>query len=128
MTRAVVYDAGALIAAERRDRDFIILHRRYLDRFVRPVVPVPVLAQVWAGGPRQAALVKALRACRMAPMTEEFAKRVGALRARTGIADVCDLSVVEVAYPLGATIVTSDPDDVAAILNALNVELPIERV
>jgi hypothetical protein len=45
MTR-VVYDAGALIAAERNDRRMWLEHRVRLELGIVPAVPSPVVAQV----------------------------------------------------------------------------------
>jgi hypothetical protein len=47
----LTYDSGALIGAERGDRQFWSLHARALGRGVIPVVPAGVLAEVWRGGP-----------------------------------------------------------------------------
>jgi len=57
---AVVYDTGALLAAERRDFRLWALHDEALKRDVVPIVPVVVLAQAWRGGPR-ASLSRLLR-------------------------------------------------------------------
>ena len=54
----VTYDTGALIAAERNDRRMWALHAGLLAEEVVPVVPVPVLAEAWRGGARQASLVR----------------------------------------------------------------------
>ena len=48
----VVYDTGALLAAERRDPDFLALHDELTAARIRPLVPVVVLAQAWRGGPQ----------------------------------------------------------------------------
>jgi hypothetical protein len=55
----VTYDTGALIAAESKDRALWALHRRTLERRLRPVVPAGVLGQAWRGG-RQAELSRLL--------------------------------------------------------------------
>ena len=44
---AIVYDAGALIAAEKNNRVFVAQHETLLAARVRPLVPAGVLAQVW---------------------------------------------------------------------------------
>src|SRR5687767_10305525 len=59
----VTYDTGALIAAERNDRAMWALHTGFLAEEVVPVVPAPVLAEAWRGGPRQASLVRLLALC-----------------------------------------------------------------
>lgn len=49
---AVVYDAGMLIHLEQGRHHAVALHRRIVQRGGhRPVVPLPVLSQVWRPGP-----------------------------------------------------------------------------
>ena len=48
----LVYDTGALIAAERGERRMWALHAEALHRGVLPSVPAGVLAQAWRGGPQ----------------------------------------------------------------------------
>ena len=56
------YDAGALIAAERRNPIMLALHQLALDSDITPVVPAGALAQVWRGGSgRQASLAQMLK-------------------------------------------------------------------
>jgi hypothetical protein len=45
---ALVYDTGALLAAVRRNPDFLALHDEVTGARIRPVVPVVVLAQALA--------------------------------------------------------------------------------
>ena len=118
MTAGVTYDTGALVAAERADRLIWAIHTVYLEADVKPVVPAPVLAEAWRGGAGQARLSRLLRGCAIDPMTEVQALRVGALAAKARRRDVVDVTVVEGALRRGDTIVTSDPDDLAAIASA----------
>jgi hypothetical protein len=53
--RGVTYDTGALVAAERNNRQMWALHAGYLAEEIIPTVPAGVLAEAWRGGPRQAA-------------------------------------------------------------------------
>ncbi len=68
----VLYDTGAVLAAERRHRDLWVLHEQSLASGVRPIVPVVVLAQAWRGKPH-ANLSRLLRGCQVTPDTEELA-------------------------------------------------------
>ena len=70
----ITYDARALLAAEANRVDMWALHRDALRHQVRPVVPAPVLAQAWRGGP-QHNLSRLLRGCDIAPM--KYAPRSG---------------------------------------------------
>lgn len=65
----VVYDTGALLAAERDRPQLWLLHRETLRRHVRPIVPSVVLAQAWRGGP-QANLSRFLQACVIEALAE----------------------------------------------------------
>ena len=108
----LVYDAGALIAAERDDRRVWAIHARALQRGVRPVVPAGCVVEVWRGT-RQVSLARLLGGCEVEALTAEHAKRSGALR--RGIADTVsaiDATVVEVALRRRAAVVTSDRADV----------------
>lgn len=49
---SVVYDAGMLIHLEQGRQRAVALHRKVLERGDhRPIVPLPVLGQVWRPGP-----------------------------------------------------------------------------
>ena len=112
----IVYDAGALIAAERNERPMLALHTRMLQRGLRPVVPAAVLAQVWRGGP-QASLSRVLSGCRIAAGFEESdARSIGVWLARSKTADVVDAHVVAVAARgPGGVVYTEDVGDLRRI-------------
>ncbi len=103
----VVYDAGALIAAERSDRGFWAEHRVRLELGIVPVTTAPVVAQVSRTG-RQAQLRRLLRGCDVAVFSAVHAHEVGALLGVTGSTDVVDAHVIVVAARSGATVLTSD--------------------
>jgi PIN domain len=115
---SVVYDAGALLAAEANDRRFRIAHRQMLDEARHIIVPAPVLTQVWRGGARQALLARVLRSCKVEPTTEQVARYGGVLLAKTRTSDAVDAIVVASALPRDALIVTSDPDDLSLLWRA----------
>lgn len=114
----VTYDAGALLAAEAGRRDVWAIHARALQRGTRPVVPSPVLAQVWRGGPR-AQLSRLLRGCRVEDLDERRARATGVACARARVSDIVDAAVVVGALARGDLIVTSDPHDLEALAIAL---------
>ncbi len=105
--KAAVYDAGALIAADRNYRRFWADHRVRLEGGVVPVVPAPVVAQV-SRSPSQVQLRRLLRGCDVVPMTEQGAHEAGALLAKAGTADVIDAVVAMVTAAWHADVVTSD--------------------
>lgn len=109
--RPVVYDAGALIAAERNDRRFWAEHRVRLELGIAPCVPSVIVAQV-SRSPRQVQLRRVLRGCEVTPLDEAGAHRVGALLATSGTTDIADAALVALAVERAADIVTSDCTDI----------------
>lgn len=110
-------DAGALIAVERGDPSVRALLRRAVDEGLEIHVVPEVVAQVWRGGARQArvsALLEA-RGVETPPYDIHAAKEVGRLCSATGHHDVVDAHVVWHAKARAHLVVTSDPDDLAAL-------------
>ena len=124
----VTYDTGALIAAERNDRQMWALHAGFLAEEVAPVVPAPVLAEAWRGGPQQANLVRILAMCTVEWMTEEQARQVGVLAGRSGHDDVVDVTVVEGALRRGDAVVTSNREHFEKVGQAAGLTLHIADV
>ena len=114
----VVYDSGALIAADRSDRRVWADHRARLELGVPPVTTAPVIAQVSRSG-RQAQLRRFLRGCEIVTFSAEEAHDIGALAGRSDTSDVVDVHVVAVAGRLGLGVVTSDADDLRPVIDAL---------
>lgn len=80
-------------------------------------VPAGVVAQCWRASPRQHSIARLLNrdAVTVDPMSEQVAFAVGALLARAGTSDVVDGHVALLARRLRATVITSDPTDIAAL-------------
>jgi predicted nucleic acid-binding protein len=121
------YDAGALIAAERGSEEMWGYHRLLLDSGVRPRLSTAVLGQVWRGGP-QARLSRLLSGCRVVPLTESQARTAGAALASSRTEDLIDAVVVISALARGEVVVTSDPDDMRRIAQALGRALTVRVV
>jgi hypothetical protein len=117
--RPFVYDAGALIAAERNRAAFWRAHRSYLLAGGVPVVPAAVVAQVWRDGARQAQLARMLSGCDVAALDHSPARKVGNLLGQAGTSDPVDGAVAVLAAGLGAVVVTSDPGDIQHLLDRL---------
>ena len=115
---SVVYDAGALIAAERSDREMWADHRVRLELGLVPVTTAPVVAQVSRSG-RQAQLRRFLRGCEVVGFDSDDAHDVGALAGRTKVADVVDVHVVVTAHRRSFGVVTSDVGDLQPIADVL---------
>lgn len=113
----VVYDAGALVAADRNVRQVWAEHRVRLESGIIPVVPAPVVAQV-SRSPAQAPLRRLLRGCEVVNLTERGAHAAGRLLGHAGTGDVVDAVVAETAAGLRADVVTGDRADIARLLQA----------
>jgi predicted nucleic acid-binding protein len=114
----LVYDTGALIAAEANDRRIWALHARALQRGVLPVVPAGCVVEAWRGG-RQSNLARLLDGCEVEALSLEPAKRAGTLR-RTLPETVgpVDATVAETALRRGGAVVTSDRVDIEQLAAA----------
>ena len=123
----LTYDAGALVAAERNDRRMWALHRRTLQRKERPTVPAAALAQVWRTG-RQANLARLLAGCRVEALDDVRARTAGAACGRAGTDDPIDASVVVGALGRGDAVLTSDPEDLRRVTQALGRRIAIHVV
>ena len=122
----VVYDAGALVAAERNDRRFWLGHRIRLEAGVVPIVPAPVVAQV-SRSARQAQLRRLLRGCEVLALDEPTAHAVGRLLGRSGTADIVDATVVVVAMTQQAEIVTADQSDISRLAASAGARIVITQ-
>ena len=116
-------DSGALIAIERGDRVILTLLREALTVGASLALPSTVLAQVFREPARQARLSRFLSAGdhESVPFDDVVARAVGRLLAARGTSDVVDAEVVLCARVRDHAVVTSDPDDLAA----LDPELPL---
>jgi predicted nucleic acid-binding protein len=119
---AIVYDTGALLAAERRNPDFLALHDELTAARIRPIVPVVVLAQAWRGGP-QHQISRVLKACDIVADDERTGRAAGVACSASGTTDVVDAIVVATAVRHQAPIVTSDRGDLSRIADAIGVKL-----
>jgi predicted nucleic acid-binding protein len=115
--RAVVLDAGALIAFERGDARMRALVQEALKAGVRLVVPAGVLAQVMRDRARQVPLRALLGGptSSVVALDQPLAEAAGILCGRAGTSDVIDASVVLTARRERAPVVTSDAGDLARL-------------
>lgn len=124
--RSVVLDSGALIAFERADERMRALLRAVLDSGARVIIPAGVLSQVWRDPAKQVALGSLSRGSTttVVPLDQVLAEAVGVLCGKRMTSDVVDASVVLVARREGASIVTSDIDN----LNHLDKQVVLHRI
>ena len=122
-----VYDAGALLAIERGDREMWTLLKVAMVAQRPPVTHAAVIGQVWRAGPRQAGLASALAGIEVHPIDEALGRRAGELLAATATSDVVDAALALLTHE-GAVVFTSDPDDLAHLLATLGRDVEIVRV
>jgi predicted nucleic acid-binding protein len=121
--RALVLDAGALIAFERNRQRVTELIRLAIVNSAPMATPAGVVAQVWRDGSRQARLARLIRGPHLdvSPLDATEAMACGVLAGRSGVTDVVDCSVALLARRTNALVVSSDPDDLARIDPTLEV-------
>lgn len=108
---SIVFDAGALLAVERGDRDMVALIKRERQAGRAPLSLGGVVGQVWRGGHgRQAILARLLPGVEVEPLDDDLGRRAGVLLGAARQADVIDAAVVLLAQE-GDEIFTSDPGD-----------------
>jgi rRNA-processing protein FCF1 len=124
--RAIVLDAGALIAFERGDARMRALCREVVKGRAQLVIPATVVAQVFRDRARQVALRALLKNenSRVPPLDQPLAEAAGVLCGHTGTRDIVDASVVLIARRERAPVVTSDVKD----LRRLDATLLVERI
>jgi len=123
----LVYDTGALLAAESNDRRVWTMHNEALavDRY--PIVPTPVLAQAWRGGP-QPLLSRLLKHCVIEALDEDTAREAGRTCRMARSSDVVDATVIVIAVRCGAEVVSSDRDDMDMLSSAIGHPIVVRPV
>lgn len=110
----LTFDAGMLVALDRGDRRQWARLDAAERAGARPVVPSPVVTQVWRTS-RQANLGRALKMCRIEAVDSDLARRAGELCAAARTRDAVDAIVVASAARRRSTVVTSDVGDIARL-------------
>lgn len=120
----LVLDAGALIALDRNNREVWAMLRVATDDRNSVYVPTGAIAQAWRDGSLQALLARALRHCDELVLEGASARAAGLLCGRSESSDVIDASVAVAAAGISrsraAAVQTSDPDDIAKLLDVLS--------
>ncbi|MHB8892527.1 MAG: hypothetical protein ACYC65_10840 [Candidatus Limnocylindrales bacterium] len=116
----LVLDAGGISAIAEGNG----IARAALERARRQgwliVIPAPVLTEVHTGRGDHARIDRVINAVDMLiATTPERARQAGELRSRSGVLDVVDAIVVaEAVASVPALVMTSDPDDIRALIEA----------
>jgi hypothetical protein len=122
-----VLDAGALVAIDRRDRE-VGAQLRVLQQQGTPLrASAAVVGQVWRDGRKQANLARVLAGVGTEALGRDDGKRIGELLARAGSADVVDAHVALLVAPADI-VLTSDPADIRALLQARGVPAHVQLV
>jgi hypothetical protein len=114
---AIVFDAGALIALERGDRNVAAQLVAAATSGVEVMTSSTCVAQVWRDPTRQARLARALAGFVECDLSARRARDCGMLLARSGTRDITD-AAVSLLVEDGDTILTSDPCDLERLLDA----------
>ena len=123
----VVLDAGALIAIDRRNRTVGAM-LRLLQRDAVPLVTSgAVVAQAWRDPRRQANLARLLTGVHVEALDEGAGRRVGELLRANKTTDLADAHLSLLVHNQDR-VLTSDHDDIRALLRARRVNAVIVRV
>jgi hypothetical protein len=119
----VVLDAGAFIAAERRNRAMVALIRLFVASKTPLVTSAGVVAQVWrGGGDRQVPIAYLLKRTIVVDLGRSVARTLGRMLGQSRTHDAIDAHVVFLARERNWPVLTSDPGDLRAIDPTLHVE------
>jgi predicted nucleic acid-binding protein len=121
----VILDTGALIALERNDRAMWQRLKLALQAREAPISHGGIVGQAWRGrGSRQALLAKALDVIDIRPLDAVLGRAAGELLARAKQNDVIDAALVLLAND-GDRVITSDPDDLAPLARAADLDIEL---
>ncbi len=126
MIASVIYDSGMLIGLVKGSSVATATHEE-ISRVARPIVPGPVLAQVWRDGAHlQAKLSRYLRSCSVrTEYAEADYRNIGVMLGRATSPGKRTPDVIDavVAYTAArhqpAAVVTSDSTDIIACLSTI---------
>jgi hypothetical protein len=122
-----ILDAGALIALERNDRAMWQRLKLALQAREAPLSHGGIVGQVWRGrGSRQALLARALDVIDIRRIDAVLGRAAGELLARAKQDDVIDAALVLLAND-GDQVITSDPDDLAPLARAADLDVELVR-
>lgn len=109
MRVGLTFDAGALIALERKRPRAAKLYASAVDSGVIVTAPVVAIAEWWRG--RSDARERILHGVRIEPMDDALARRAGQALAAVSGATTIDAIVMASAARRGDIVYTSDVDD-----------------
>jgi predicted nucleic acid-binding protein len=122
----IVFDTGALIALERRQRTALDVLRVAAEDGDALIVPAPAVAEWWRAGKREKERARILRAFEFEAPTAHVARLAGAAIGLVG-AGLGDALIMAAASIQGDVVYTSDVRDFTR-LNAVFPSVIIERI
>ena len=123
----LLLDAGALIGIDRDDRRVAGLIELGRRSGATLVASTPIVAQAWRGSARQARLARLLAMIDVRTVHLADAREAGELLAATGTADVVDAFLALLTVP-GDQLLTSDPDDLSALVTERGIPVAVVTV
>jgi hypothetical protein len=123
----VILDAGAFVAIERRDRRIEAMLRVLHEQRVPLWTSAAVVAQVWRSGRKQVLIARILSGVGVRALGPGDDTRIGELLAVSRTDDVIDGHVALLADDADR-IVTSDPRDLARLIEARGVDAEIVTI
>ena len=123
----LLLDAGALIGIDRDDRRVAGLIELGRRSGATLVTSTPIVAQAWRGSARQARLARLLAMIDVRTVHLADARAAGELLAATGTADVVDAFLTLLTVP-GDQLLTSDPDDLSALVTERGIPVAVVTV
>lgn len=124
---ALVLDAGALIAVDRKNRAVGAMLRVAHRERIPVRTSSAVVAQVWRDGSRQAILARLLAGTDIAALQPSDGRRIGELLGRGATSDVVD-GHIALLVSSGDVILTGDVDDITGLLRTLGVRAAVGAV
>ena len=112
----LILDSGAVIALSRGEDRPRALLRRAVELGMDIRIPVAVLAETLRGGARDAPIHRVRNAVDVFPTEERTSRLAGSLLGATGGTNAVDALVAAEAVLSEADVLTTDPDDLRALL------------
>jgi len=114
----LILDSGAVIAWSRGDVRARAVLSRALELALDVRIPPAVLAETLRGGPGDAPIHRVRKAVDVVPTDEHTARLAGGLLGRAGGTNTVDALVAAEAVRAAGDVLTSDPEDLRALLAA----------
>lgn len=111
----MILDAGVFIALENPSKQGVVLAlvQKMRDQGILPTTNDAALSQAWRNPARQAPMARLVKATTVHSFGDP--KVIGLKCGVTGTTDVVDASLAVLSDQIGVPVLTTDPDDMAAL-------------